>query len=425
MPVHPAATGARHDHAVPTATRPPARLVGALLAAAVLAGLVAAGLTELLHAVQHLAFGYRSGTFGVGVVAAPPWRRVAALAACGVVAGAGWYLLGRYLPAPVRVRVAVRDRTPMRSESTVAESLLQIVVVGLGASLGRESAPRRMSGALAQWLAIGVGLDREQTRLVVACAAGAGFGAVYNVPLAGTLFVAEILLRTRRPGTVLTAAVVSLIATAVAWVSVPWQPFYAVTVGGPSGWLWLGALLAGPVAAVAGRGFEAVTTWAGSHRARSRWIPVTAVPVFTALGVIGIWAPSLLGNGRGPATLAFGDHAEAAWVFLLLAVAKPLVTAACLRTGATGGLVTPALATGALLGAALGAGWTDLTGTSDIASYAVLVAAGVLVVTMRAPLTALAFTWEVTGLPVWFLLPLALSAAGAWACSAGRRRPPG
>ncbi|MHA3702494.1 chloride channel protein [Jatrophihabitans sp. YIM 134969] len=401
------------------------RFGASLLVAGVLAGLVAAGLTELLHAVQHLAFGYDSGPFAVGVQRAPGWRRVAALGSCGVVAGVGWYLLRRHLPDPVRVRVAVRDRIRMRPESTIVESLLQIVTVGLGASLGRESAPRRMSGALAQWLADGVHLDRDQTRVVIACAAGAGFGAVYNVPLAGTLFVAEILLRTRRAATVLTAALVCVVATAVAWISVPWEPFYAVSVRGASGWLLLGALLAGPVAAAAGLGFERVTTFAGAHRARGWRIPVTAVPVFTLLGVVGIAAPELLGNGRGPATLAFDVSDHAVWLLLVLAVAKPLVTAACLGTGVSGGLVTPALATGALLGAGLGAGWTDLVGTSDTAAYSVLVAAGVLVVTMRAPFTALAFAWEVTGVPVWFLVPLAVTAAGAWICSRGWARPPG
>ena len=84
------------------------RLGATLLVAGVVAGLVAAGLTELLHAVQHLAFGYETGTFAVGVANAPAWRRVAALAVCGVVAGVGWYLLRRFQPAPVRVRVAVR-----------------------------------------------------------------------------------------------------------------------------------------------------------------------------------------------------------------------------------------------------------------------------------------------------------------------------
>lgn len=403
---------------------PSARLAGALLVAGVLAGLVAAGLTELLHGVQHLAFGYRSGTFADGVARAPGWRRMVALAGCGLVAGAGWYLLGRFRPPAVRVRVAVRDRVPMRTGSTVLESLLQIVVVGLGASLGRESAPRRMSGALAQRLADAGRLDREQTRLVVACAAGAGFGAVYNVPLTGTLFVAEILLRTRDARTALVAAVVSVIATAVAWISVPFTPFYAVAIGRPSGWLMVAAVAAGPVAALAGLGFEWVTARASTHRAQGWRIPLTAVPVFTLLGLIGLGAPELLGNGRGPATLAFGLPDHAVGVLLLLAVAKPLVTAACLGTGATGGLVTPALATGALLGAGLGTGWADAVGGGDVAACAVLVAAGVLVVTMRAPFTALAFAWEVTGVPVWFLLPLAVTTGGAWACSRGWRRPP-
>lgn len=311
----------------------------------------------------------------------------------------------------------------MRPVPTLVESGLQVVVVGLGASLGRESAPRRSAGALAQWIADAAGLDRGQAALVVACGAGAGFGAVYNVPLAGTLFVAEVLLRTRRPWPVVAAAVVSLIATAVAWISVPFTPFYAIALDSPPGWVLVGAVLAGPVAAGAGLAFEAVTSRASRQRATGWRIPALALPVFTGLGLLALVVPELLGNGRGPATLAFDVNAPSVWLLLVLAVVKPLVTAACLRTGVTGGLVTPAFATGALLGAGVGAGLAALAG-GDAAAYAVLVAAGVLVVTMRAPFTAVAFAWEVTGVPVWFLLPLALTAAGAWGCSRGWARPP-
>lgn len=397
------------------------RFAAALLLGGVAAGLVAAGLTALLHAVQHLAFGYRTGHFEDGVLHAARWRRVVVLAVAGVVAGGGWYLLGRFARPTVRVRTAVQQRVPMRPVPTVLESVLQIVVVGLGASLGRESAPRRTSGALAQVLGQRVGLPPEQLRVLVACAAGAGFGAVYDVPAAGALFALEVLLRSVRPAHVLTAAGVAAVATVVAWIEVPTGAFYDV---GFAGWSWLlllAALVAGPLTAAAGLGFEWVTAWAGRHRARGRAVPATAVPVFLALGVLAVWAPSLLGNGRGPAQLAF-DDARTDAVLIAFGLAKPLVTAACLRTGATGGLVTPALATGALLGAGLG----GLVLTPALATeVAVLGVAGLLTVTMRAPLTAVAFAFEVTGAPWWFLVPVLVTAAGAWTCTAGWRRPPG
>ena len=403
--------------------RAPWRLGATLVVTGVVTGLVAAGLTALLHLMQHAAFGYVDGSFEAGVTGATPARRVTVLSICGVVAGVGWYLLGRYARPAIRVRVAVRERVAMRPGTTIVESLLQIVVVGLGASLGRESAPRRISAALAQLLAHRVRLDVEDARLVMACAAGAGFGAVYDVPVAGALFTLEVLLRSRRPVHVLAALLVAGIATAVAWLEVPRGPFYDVAVGAWSWPLLLAAVLAGPVAACAGWGFEAVVSWAGSHRPSGWRIPATALPVFAALGLLATAVPALLGNGRGPAQLAFTGH-RSVMVLLLLAAAKPLVTAACLRTGATGGLITPAIATGALLGAGLGKSWQLVFVTSPAAGVAVVMVAGVLVVTTRAPLTAAALAVELTGVPWWFALPVAVTAAGAWTVTRGWRRKP-
>ena len=45
-------------------------------------------------------------------------------------------------------------------------------------------------------------------------------------------------------------------------------------------------------------------------------------------------------------------------VLLPLAALKPLVTALCLGSGASGGLFTPTLSTGAVLGGAAGIAWS-------------------------------------------------------------------
>ena len=55
--------------------------------------------------------------------------------------------------------------------------------------------------------------DRE---ILLACAAGAGLGAVYSVPLGGALFAAQILLGTWHPRAVGTALITSSLAVAVA-----------------------------------------------------------------------------------------------------------------------------------------------------------------------------------------------------------------
>lgn len=79
----------------------------------------------------------------------------------------------------------------------------------------------------------------------------------------------------------------------------------------------------------------------------------TAICVFAALGALAIPFPQLLGNGKNAVELAALDRL-ALPLMLALVLLKPLVTVACLGTGAPGGLFTPTLATGALLGGSAG-----------------------------------------------------------------------
>jgi len=53
----------------------------------------------------------------------------------------------------------------------------------MGASLGREGAPKQAGAVLASTLSDRAGLSNEQRRLLVACCAGAGMAAAYGVPI--------------------------------------------------------------------------------------------------------------------------------------------------------------------------------------------------------------------------------------------------
>ena len=163
----------------------------------VAAGLLGALMMAILFNVQYAAFGYHSGSLQHGVEQAPAARRVASLLIAGAFGGVAWFLLRRYTqrPAVGDRRVAVeRRRRGCRSGVALGTSVISEVVIGMGASIGREAAPKLLGGASGSVLAGWGGLSVQQRRLLVACGGGAGLAAVYNVPLAGALFTAEILL---------------------------------------------------------------------------------------------------------------------------------------------------------------------------------------------------------------------------------------
>jgi H+/Cl- antiporter ClcA len=178
-------------------------LAAVTVAVGIASGVAGMGLGLLLRLVQHTAFGYSLHTikstesFVQGVSAASDSRRFLALCVCGAVAGVGWWLLYRFGRPLISIAQAVRENGPrMPFVATMIHAVLQIVTVALGSPLGREVAPRELAADFATWLSGRAGLDPGYTRIMIACGAGAGLAAVYNVPLGGTLFTLEVLLGT-------------------------------------------------------------------------------------------------------------------------------------------------------------------------------------------------------------------------------------
>lgn len=143
-------------------------------------------------------------------------------------------------------------------------------------------------------------------------------------------------------------------------------------------------------------------------------------------GAVSLWLPQVPGNGKSIVL----DSLDTAGVPVLAAAAvvlvKPVVTALFLRAGAVGGLLTPALATGAATGTLLAVALHRGGGHAEIAVWALAAAAAVLAVTQHAPLFAAAFAVELTHPPllVWAVVVAAAlgahgTAAGLWA---GHRR---
>lgn len=394
----------------------PISAAGRMLAGTVLtgvcAGVLGALLTLALHLVQHLAFGYTENTFLVGVERASPVRRIIALSVGGVLAGLSWWLHRRKVPIEkVSVTHALRASAPdLPFVPTVVDALIQILAVGAGASLGREGAPRQAGAASAGWIAKRLGLTVAQRRTLMACGAGAGLAAVYNVPLGGAAFTLEILLVSVSLGDVVPALLTASIAAAVAWPILSNRSTYQVSAVHLSGQLIVWSVLLGPIAGLVGVLFTRLTSTARIHAATG-WRTAVAVPAaFTAVGSASITLPTLLGNGKGPAGLAF-DGTLSLGLASMLVIFKPAATALCLASGAIGGLLTPAVATGAALGTLLGGLWSIAWPGGSPSGYAVIGAAVLLAVTQRAPITAILLTLEFVGTGQTLLVPIMIGVA--------------
>jgi chloride channel protein, CIC family len=373
------------------------RFWAAVVLTGVAAGLFGVAMMALLTAVEHIGFGYDSGSFQSGVEQASGVRRAVALLVAGVIGGVGWHLLRRFTAGQrAEADEAAWFGADLSWQRSLGTSVLSEIVVGLGASLGREAAPKLMGALSGSVVARWSGLDAGQRRLLVACGAGSGLAAVYNVPLAGALFTAEIMIGVITLPVALPALACSGIATMTAWIYLPAQAVYVGVPDYPttgSALVW--AVVAGPAIGLVAVAFIRLVAVVSHHRARGRMVLVAPLGAFGVLAGIGQFFPQLFGNGKGIALDAFLGSGG---VLLLLALflLKPLVTALCLGSSASGGLLTPTLATGAALGGFLGSAWSLLWPGTPVGVFALVGAAAMLGAGMQAPLTALVLVLELT-----------------------------
>lgn len=373
------------------------RMAVGVVVVGVASGVVGILLTVLLHLVQFPLYGYHSGTFLGAVERAAPWRRVAAMAIGGLVVGVGWWWHRRYVDGDaLSVARTLRDGTArLPIGHTLIDAALQVTAVGAGASLGREGAPRQSAAALAGWVGERLGVTPAQRRTLLACGAGAGLSAMYGVPLTGALFTLELLLVSRAWRDVVPALATSAIATAVALPVLGTRPVYDVPAGSFSWPVLVWAVPFGALAGLYGLGFTRVMRAARVSPPRGPAVIGTMVAGFVLVGLISTAYPAILGNGKGLAQLAFAGGTSLGTA-MLLALLKPLATAICLRAGAIGGLLTPALATGVALGVAGGDVWSRWWPGGAPIDYALVGAAALVAITQRAALTAIVFALELT-----------------------------
>jgi H+/Cl- antiporter ClcA len=383
------------------------------------AGLGGMLLALLLHWIQHLAFGYSlshaisTESFLQGVSGAEPERRVLVLIICGLVAGLGWWSLYRFGRPLVSIRQAVKSDDPrMPLLSTAAHALLQIVTVALGSPLGREVAPREIGSALAGWLSHRAGLSAAESRIMVACGAGAGLAAVYNVPLGGAVFVLEVLLGTFGWKALVPAVVTSAIAALVAQLGLGNEHQYLVPALTASTSLVVWSVVCGPVFGAAAWGFSELMKQSRKEAPKDWRLPVLSLLNFAIIGVLAMHFPQLLGNGKGPAGLAFNSDLTISLAAMLL-VLKVVITASSLRAGAEGGLLTPGLANGALLAIVLGGLWSMVWPGGSVGAFAIVGATAFLAASMQMPITAVVLVFEFTRVSQDFLIPVLLAVGGA------------
>lgn len=357
-------------------------------------------------------------------LAIPPVHRFAAVFVGGVIAAIVWYLLQRHYQ-PVSIKKALAgEKMPLGK--TIIHVVTQIFFVGTGNSIGRELAPREAGAAIAQqwnrsvakheWLR----LSKDDQELLIAAAAGAGFAGVYIAPITGAIFCLEILYKKINARSVAVSLIMSVLATMIGSIVKGYSPYYLIgTRNFPLQIVPLAVLL-GVLLGAAGTWFKRGVKLASAHRATDKRIAWQLPLLSLCAGAIAAFYPQIMGNGRGLAQLAMNTPTVSQPVLLALLfgiVAKVIVTIFTIKCGGYGGILTPSIAAGAVIGVFVGIVYMQAFPVVTFAQCAVLGAALFLAASQQAPLMAMFMLFEVCHLNFTAFVPLGIGVAVSIAMS--------
>lgn len=331
-----------------------------------------------------------------------PWAlRLVVPALGGLVAGALLVYSRRFgndRPSDYMESVAIGDgRLPLREG--LLRSLSSLFSVISGGSIGREGAMVHLGAMGASLLGRVAPLDRSRLRLVVACGAAAGVASAYGAPIAGALFVAEIVL-----GTMAIQTVGPLLVAAAS------SHFFVSLMGAPAVGYRMGDIPTLPLSfigpaillgIVSGLGAPYFLKWLDFARSLFRMLKV-GLPLRLAfggllLGCVLAFMPSVAGNGYG-VVQSLLTQPWPWYAVLLVLLGKLLATGFTVGSGAVGGVFTPTIFVGAVIGTLCGQFvgfiWPSL-GVSPFVYTAVGMGA-FLAAGTSAPLMAILMIFEMT-----------------------------
>jgi chloride channel protein, CIC family len=369
--------------------------------------------------------GLVGGAFRYLLIAADDWRNLliawahrwpyigwVAPVALGLVgAAAARILVVRFAPAAEgsgiqRVEAVFNGEVEPAPSSVVPVKFFGgLIAMGSGLALGREG-PTVQMGATLSWLISRPLIKRDQKRdedmrIVAAAGAGAGLAVAFNAPIGGSIFVFEELTSSFTPWLMVATLATALVAVWIMRLMLGNALDFSVRqvsltqIWGIGPFLALGALL-GAVGAVYNAATVGLLRFADGLPSLSS--TNRAAIIGATVGLVAWFAPAAVGGGETLTQAILAGH-YAVGGLLMIFLVRVLLGPWSYAAGTPGGIFAPLLVLGASSGA-LFAGvlnhFVPHPGVSPIA-LAIVGMAAVFSASVRAPLTGIVLTVEMTG----------------------------
>ncbi len=390
-----------------------------------------AGVTGFLGALASIAFrgafnllqGVLTGSSDIGMVESfarlSPLSRLFIPAVGGLVAGAIIHFGVRWR-GPVSttdyMEAVVLGDGKISARRSLVKCFSSLFTISSGGSIGREGPLVQLASLAASLAGRWLHWSTPRLRLLVGCGAAAGIASAYNAPIAGALFVAEIVLGSVAMEIFGPLVFASVVATLTVRGFIGPEPLYEI----PPFRLNTNTeiipyLLLGVVAGLIAPWFIRLL------RASERLAGRIEAPVYVKMclgglivGALAIVHPEVCGNGYS----AVNAILRGQWVWQTLAIIllfKVFATAATFGSGAVGGVFTPTLFVGASLGFLFGDGFAHMPGhlVQSPSAFALVGMGAFLAASTHAPIMAIIMIFELT-LDYQLILPLMLACVVAY-----------
>jgi len=290
----------------------------------------------------------------------------------------------------------------IRGRNIFIKIIATALTIGSGNSAGVEGPIAQIGGAVGSQVGQRFRVSGKRMKVYIAAGSAGGIAGIFNAPLAGIFFAAEIvLLGTYEISSFAALVIASALATVVSrayFGEVPAFPipdFEIVNYLVEIPLYTIMALIVGVLAVLHIRFFYYV-------RDKFRVFPIhpQVKPLVGAfiVGVIGMFYPQVMGNGYDYIELALAGKGLVVVMFALI-FCKSIATAITLGSGGSGGVFAPALFIGAVIGGAFGGvvHYFFPEYTASTGSYATVGIGAFLAASTHAPLTAIFLLFEMTG----------------------------
>lgn len=306
--------------------------------------------------------------------------------------------------ADVIVGSALHDGR-VETRAGLASALASLVTLGTGGSSGREGPVVHLAAVVSTWVSRRINADGITGRDLLGCAVAAAVSASFNAPIAGALFALEVVLRhfaVHAFAPIVIASVAGTVINRLEFGGV--TEFKLPTTGELQFYVELPAfLLLGLTCGLVAVALMRAVFWAddiGNHIQARTGLPRYLRPMVAGalLGVLALWFPHIIGVGYETTSLALTGELALHEV-TVFAVLKVLAVAITLGGRMGGGVFSPSLMVGALVGLAFGLIATgilpEVSGSTSL--YALAGMGAVAAAVLGAPISTTLIVFELTG----------------------------